>query len=285
MTFPRIFACVLAGLAVAFPALASEPDYVLEQIYRYSSQGLDSGSKGSGSGRTVLSERIIQEQDGRVEVEYSILGDLDEVRGNAKWMYPARVLVAPDGTKTLLNADELDARVNDWLKKAEWTREACGQWGFTWTAYQVLCDPQAVIGEIEAQDMRPGIIADGQAMQLPSFGTFVVLRKGEQDDRGLTYVGTAQIGSEFVRRQIAQSMVVTAQLNGDALSIEQALEQALSIEAEGEVTLTLIVDPQGLIVKRTEEYEMIVTGGEYGDERRTGTTTTFRVSYQDWILG
>ena len=81
MTFTRNFACVVAGLAFAFPASASEPDYVLEQTYRYSSQGLDSGSKGSGSGRTVLSERIIQEQDGGIEVEYSIPGDFDEVRG------------------------------------------------------------------------------------------------------------------------------------------------------------------------------------------------------------
>ena len=86
MTFPRIFACVLAGLAVAFPALASEPDYVLEQTYRYSNQGLVDGSKRSDSGRTVLSERIIQEQIGGLEVEYSIPGDFDEVRDDAMWM-------------------------------------------------------------------------------------------------------------------------------------------------------------------------------------------------------
>lgn len=284
MTLRQILAAAIAALTFTTHAFANEPDYVLVQRYEYSSESLDGESSGSGSGGSILSERIIQSQDGSLEIEYSIPGDFSKVRGNAMWMFPARVLVAPSGTKTLLNASELEERASAWLERAEWPREVCGQWIFTWTAFQVLCDPLEVIGQIEADDMRPGPIAAGATIRLPKSGTQAVLSEAGRDDLGRVFTASAPIDSTAIRRQAAQTRVITAQISGEELTIEDALEQTASITAEGGVTVTFTVDSDGLILKRTDSYEMTIIGDEHGDERRVGTSTVVRLSYEDWRI-
>lgn len=288
----RILQLLLGLVAAALPVAPSHagdpdypPDYVLVQKYEYSSEDLDGGGSGSGSGNTVLAERIIEQLSGAVEIEYSIPGDFSKVRGNAMWMFPARVMVASDGTKTLLNTAELEERVDSWLNEAKWPRELCGQWIFTWTAMQILCDPAAVIDQIEANDMRPGILAEGRVIKLNDNELEAVLSEIESDDLGRVFTATAQINSEFARRQAAQSKIIAAQVRGVEITMEQAREQVASMTAEGSVTVTFTVDEEGVVLKRAETYDITVRDDEDGGNRRIGTSTVFRVSYEDWLNG
>jgi len=285
MLFSRTFVCTLAGLSIAFPALASDPDYVLVQSYDYASKDLEGRGSGSGSGRTAMAERVIETREDGLVIEYSIPGDQDKIRGNAMWMYPARVLVAPDGSKTLLNAGELKERNLAWRESAEWPPEVCGQWIFTWTAIQILCDPRKVIEEIEATDMRPGNLAVGTTIALPQYGVELVLGEGEPDDRGMVLTATGTVSSDFAKRQAAQAEVIAAKINGKELALEQALADAASITADGEVGVSFIIDENGSILKREERYDITVTGEDNEGEHRTGRVTVFRVLYDDWLIG
>ena len=276
---------MLAGLSIAFPALASDPHYVLVQSYDYESKDLEGRGSGSGSGRTAMAERVIETREDGLVIEYSIPGDQDKIRGNAMWMYPARVLVAPDGSKTLLNAGELKERNLAWRESAEWPPEVCGQWIFTWTAIQILCDPRKVIEEIEATDMRPGNLAVGTTIALPQYGVELVLGEGEPDDRGMVLTATGTVSSDFAQRQAAQAEVIAAKINGEELALEQALADAASITADGEVGVSFIIDENGSILKREERYDITVTGEDNEGEHRTGRVTVFRVLYDDWLIG
>jgi len=285
MTLRQILAAALAALTFTTHAFANEPDYVLVQRYEYSSESLDGGNSGSGSGGSVLSERIIQSQDGSLEIEYSIPGDFSKVRGNAMWMYPARVAVAPDGSKILLNASELEERNLAWREKANWPPVVCGKWTLPWTAVQISCDPQAVIEEIKGHDMRPGVLEAGTSFALPEYGVELVLSKGEPDERGQVLTATGAINSDYAQRKIAEAKVVAASISGQELTLEQALADAASITTDGEVSVTFIVDKDGLVLMREERYDITVTGQGFGDERRTGRITVFRVPYGDWLNG
>lgn len=283
----RILAVSLVSFApLVSPAAsvaASEPDYVLVHRYEYSSENIDGGGSGSGSGNTALSERILETRGDGIVIEYSIPGDFDKVRGNAMWMYPARVLVAADGTKTLLNADELKARNTEWLESAGWPVEVCGEWTFTWTAVQILCDPQEVIKEIEANDMRPGTLVAGEAITVSGYDAEFVLQEGGTDQGDAVLTATSEIDNDYARRKIAETRVIVGKITGEEISFEQALAEAASITTAGEVQVTLILGKNGLVQRREASSEVTVTGPNYDDERRTNRSTTVRVPYQDWL--
>ncbi len=65
------------------------------------------------------------------------------------WTLPARIVRPPDGRPRLLNAEELDARLDDWLARANWTRDQCGRWIFTWSAFKIECDPATVLAAFD----------------------------------------------------------------------------------------------------------------------------------------
>jgi len=93
-------------------------------------------------------------------LEYDLPDDSTEQDRSKVWELPARIKMMLDGSITLLNVKELEQRNANWLKKANWTKEICGQWIFTWNAFKIECEPQAALEVIENYDLRSQTIEE-----------------------------------------------------------------------------------------------------------------------------
>ena len=96
---------------------------------------------------------MIAARDTGIELEYDLSRDAKAEDRARIWQFPARVFKPSNGPMQLLNASELEARLEVWLKAAGWDRSVCGRWIFTWNAFRIDCDPQSIIKAIEAIDL------------------------------------------------------------------------------------------------------------------------------------
>lgn len=269
-------AVLLSGMLHA-PVIAQE-EYVLLLEYETESQSDEGSGSSKSSGRQALAERVIARRDAGTEIEYSIPGDAERIKGNAIWMYPARVLVSAAGEKTLLNGEEINQRVDEWLEKANWPREICGRWIFTWTAYHIRCDLPAIIDEVEGYGMRPGDVKEGEAIRVYSqVEPAVLIKTGETKNRTIL---AAEVGIDpaVIRQDEAEMMVAVAEMTGKELTLDQALAELIDFKAEGVIRLVLEVDANGLVWRRIESMDMQVSGLKSGEEVRRSSNTVTRYS-------
>lgn len=267
---------------LAAPA-AAQNEFVLALEYESSSERLgDMAGTSSSSGRQQLGERIIARGPQGTEAEYFLTSKKGEARGNDAWIFPVRILIAADGSKSVLNKAELEARVDVMLAKANWTRDACSRWYFTWNAFQVRCDPAAALEAIDAYGMSHGAINEGATIAINGVAQPVALSKsGERGDRILLR-GSAKVDAQSIRESEAQTAMIVAEISGKAISLEAAKAQSATVDATGTVAIELEVDAAGLIWRRTNLTEVTVKGGKYGDEVRRSVQTIRRIPLADW---
>lgn len=271
---------LLLVMALATPAAAQ--DYVLQLRYEESTADASGAGSGSASGQQAIAERELADTPDGVTVEYSLPGDAADVLGNESWMFPARILIAPDGRKSVLNADELAARNAAWLARAQWPPEVCERWLFTWTAIQIRCDPAAAIDAVETFGMRPGRLAEGQSIPLPgALGAVLLTRTGERNGH-LLLTGTGPVDPAFVRAEAARTAMVVAEVSGTDLTQEQADAEAAAITASGTLSVTFEVDQAGLVWRREDHSEVLVTDGQQQTEQRRASQTVTRMSRAQW---
>ncbi|GAB5348581.1 hypothetical protein [Alteriqipengyuania sp. 357] len=285
MALPKwIWRSALCLFALAPSSVSAADDYVLWLEYETHTESLgEFGGRSTSSGQQGLVERVIGKSEDGIEIEYSIPGPAEEVRGTAMWMFPARIAVAPDGSKALLNEAELSARLADWLASAEWSREVCSRWLFTWTAVQIECNPHAVIEAVEMFGMRPGRIAEGEPVALiGAAGAATLKRTGSRDGRAVLSA-SADIDPQAVRDSEVETALMVAEIMGETLARETAVKETAGIDATGIVSIEFEVDQAGLVWKRVEKNELTVTGGEHGGEARQSLRTITRIPYDQWI--
>lgn len=270
----------LTALLLAVPATAQ--DYVLQLAYETETTGTDGEVTSSASGRQAIAERVIATTPEGIEAEFSLPFDPEDIRGNERWMFPARMTIAPDGTMTLRNAEELAARNAAWLAEAEWTAEVCSRWAFSWTAVQIRCDPGAAIEAVEGYGMHPGGLAEGQPFALEgALGPVVLSRKGESAGR-IVLTGTGPVDPAHIRKQEALGALVVAEVSGEKLTPEQAEAKAAGIAASGTLTVTFEVDAAGMVWKREDASDITITGSEFSDGTRRARQTVTRLPRADW---
>ena len=279
------FALALASLASALalgPVPAAAQDYVLALEYESSTTGADGGSSGSSSGRQAIAERVIAAGSEGIEAEYTLPYDPAKVRGNDRWMFPVRIMVAADGRKTVLNEPELLARSEAWLAEMKWPREVCSRWTFSWMAYQIRCDPAAAIEVIERYGMQPGRIAEGQGYALEgALGPVVLARAGEAGGR-VILTGSGPVDVAHLREEAARTALVVAEISRETLTPEEARAATAGITATGTISVTFEVDAQGLVWKRAASSEITVTGSAYDDGTRRSEQTVTRLTRAEW---
>ncbi|MEW4449511.1 hypothetical protein [Qipengyuania sp. JC766] len=266
----------LAALGAASGLTAGEQGYLLQYEYETSTQEVSGHGQSSSGGTQSLAEHAIATTAEGLEIEYSIPGDPDEVRGNDMWMYPARVLVRPDGSKRLLNESEIIARRDLWLDEAGWTKEQCGRWLFTWTAVKIECDPQAVLESIEGYGLRPAPLRPGTQFELPEYGISGLLEdRGTRNGRQVLFL-SAPVDPQTVRDQEARTREIVAEISGGTLPVDDT-SSGSEIDASGTIEIEFEIDEAGLVWKKTETVEMLVTGLDRGDEERTAKRTLTRI--------
>lgn len=278
-------AAALAALLLLWPALgpakaaspAPREGEVFEIRATYATRsGGDDGGSSSSNGRNAYVERVVAARPGGVEVEFDLPSDTSAEDRKRVWQYPVRVLRTPDGRLELLNEEELAARIERWLAAWKIPREACGRWVFTWNAFKIECDPRSVLTLLEPMDLTLRPVAEGRLYRDPAAREPAPISLQSRTPAGTTYVVTAALDADAVRREMAEAELVVGEIMGQPVSKEAAYARFASVELEGTVTVTLETDAFGVVRRRTRLIEQRQKGRD-GDVRSTRTEVVERL--------
>lgn len=237
----------------------------------------DDGSSSSDSrSGGLLIERVIAVRDDGLELEFDLPADATTEARARDWQWPARVFKAEEGSLALLNAPELEARIDRWLALGGFPREACGHWIFTWTAFKIECDPQSVISTLAPFDLRARDLRDGAPYPVRGGLQPATLRQEPSGSGGLVLVGETPVDPDAVRREQAESDVVVAEITGEPTTLEAALAGRAGHQITGTITTTLTLDPEGRVTGRTSVTRLITTNAEGMVERSISTQAVER---------
>lgn len=229
------------------------------------------GGRSSSRGRSALVEEVLAVQPEGIEIEFDLPESVSEEERARTWQYPVRVFKPADGgPMQLLNADELEHRIEDWLTAANIPREACGSWYFTWNAFQIECDPQAVLEDLEGFDLRLANLSAGEPLVVT--GASGTLREVSSDDEGVVLTAELPLDAEHVARERAE----TARIAAEILGHESADPTAGPEDVSGTISVILNIDPAGELYRRVVNIEQRVTLPAGGEEVSVATYTTER---------
>jgi hypothetical protein len=232
----------IAGFAQG--AAPSGEAYAVTQRYE-TTQDASDGSSGTSSGQDSWLERVVARQADGVELEYDLPADARPEDQARSWQFPMRVLRLPDGRLRLLNAAQLDERLTAWLKAAKWDRSACGRLIFTWTAFRIECDPQAMLTRLEQMDVTAQDLREGASYKTAAG------REGRLVRDGATFRTTLAVDPDTIRRERAEADVGVGELNRKPISLAAAMQARSKEEVSGSMTVAWDVDEAGIARTRT----------------------------------
>lgn len=283
---PTLALCALALPAVSVcstawaddvPPARSQPvqTYEIVQSYKTAEQR-DGGSSGTSNGRNTLIERVIAIRQDGAELEFDMPEGATADERARTWQFPVRVFRPSTGPLQLLNKDELEARVDQWLKAAGMTRAACGRWIFTWTAFRVECDPESVVATLEPLDLRSGELGDGAPYRVPGATGVGQLTATAAIGGGLTFTSSVELDPEEFRRVQAESDVVLGEISQRPVSFADALKQRALESVSGTIAVTIETDSRGQALRRTTITSIEIRGQDGRHEGRTMTEVVER---------
>lgn len=276
-----VFAVLLPALtqACSGDGAAQVPDKVgdtYEISLESKSESAGSFSSGSSTSRQVMIERVVALRQDGLELEFDLPADTSEEDRSRAWQFPARVFKPSEGALELLNEDELEGRLDAWLERAEIDRKDCGKWIFTWTAFNIECDPQSVLKTLETYDLRLGDVREGAPHREAASIAPSPLR-AEAGATGNIFVADFDIDPGSVHREKAEADVIVAEIMGDpALSFDAALEARSAEAVSGSLRTSIELDSEGRVVKRVRLSSVEVTDADGSVERTTVTETVRR---------
>lgn len=267
-----------SALLLATPAARGQSDrlpsaagdqYELTLTYETTDEDSE-GSSATSSGRTVLIERVIAVRDDGFELEYDLPQDAISQDRAREWKFPARVLRQSAGRTLLLNRAELEARVERWLEAAKWTREVCGRWIFTWNAFRIDCDPEAVIEEIEAFDLRSADLREGAPYRDPDAAAPGTLARVADGAEGTSFATVMEVDAAAVTRSRAEADVITGEIMRKPVTLEAALRERGKESVSGTIRVTFERGGNGDARRRTKVTRLNIVG----PDRREAQTRT-----------
>lgn len=239
----------LALAQSTFPTVGEERE--ITKSYQTSEQASD-GSSSTSSGHDTLLERVIRVRPDGFELEYDLPRDATAQDRERNWQFPARVFKPLNGSPELLNAAELESRVDGWLAAAGWSRAVCEQWIFTWNAFRIECDPESVIKAIEAFDLRTTNVGDGETYRDPGAKGGGTLKRRDASVRGQTYTTTLEVDVEAVRRSRAEADIAIGEIIRKEVALDVALRNREKEAVSGTISITLDTDEAGNVWRRTK---------------------------------
>lgn len=225
--------------------------YEITKTRNSSSQGSD-GSSGSSHDQDTLFERIEAVRPDGLEVVFDLPQQATNEQRQQTWQFPARLLEQHDGQLRLLNAPELEKRVDAWLKWGKMTREACGHWIFTWNAFKIECDPQSVIETVQEFDprlpeLRAGALYRDAHALLPT-----PLAMKASSPRGSTFTAMMAIDPKAVQRDRADADVIIGEITRKPVSRDAALAERAKEAVSGTIEVTIDADAAGNLRRLTK---------------------------------
>jgi hypothetical protein len=235
----------IALLALPAPAFAQQVGDTVQILRSFQTEEHDNrGSNGTTSDTDGMTERVVAMRDGGLELEYDITNEGDR---SSSWQFPARVFKPAHGPLKLVNAAELESRVDGWLKSGGMTRAACGHWIFTWNAFRIECDPQTVLHTIQALQIEPEELREGAAFTLPEArAPAPLVKKSER-----RYTAALTLDPERVRKQRADNDIAIAELNRTPLTPDAARRNHAGEIISGTIGVTFDLNADGHVQRRT----------------------------------
>jgi hypothetical protein len=154
------------------------------------------------------------------------------------------------GQARLLNGPELEARLDGWLKAANFSRTACGHWIFTWNAFRIECDPQSVLKTVQSYDLRSTDLREGGLYRDSEAGSFGKLARKAGGSDGETFAVQMPVDADAVRRARAESDVVVGEITKKPVSLEAALHERAGEIVSGTISITFETDRAGNVRQR-----------------------------------
>ena len=210
----------------------------------------DGTSSGNSSDRDTIIERVVAVRDNGLELEYDLPADPSGQGHAATWQLPARIFKPFYGPIKLLNAGELEARVDGWLKAGKMTRAACGHWIFTWNAFKIECDPSSVIGIIDGFDLGPDDVRAGMLYKEDGALGPVPLKTSAAGANAGSFVAEMKVDPDALRRSRAESDVVVEEITGKPVRLDAALAARAREDISGTVTTTFKTDTAGRVQQK-----------------------------------
>lgn len=218
-------------------------------------------------------EEILAVRPEGIEIEYDLPESVSDEERARTWQYPVRVFKPVDGgPMQLLNIDELEHRIEDWLTAANIPREACGSWYFTWNAFEIECDPQSVLEDLEGFDLRLANLIAGEPFVTTGASAPGTLRQVSAGVEGVVLTAELPLDAEHVAGERAESARVVAQILGHAGVDPTAAPEDVS----GTILVTLNIDPAGQLYRRVINIEQRVALPAGGEEVSEATYITER---------
>ncbi|WP_168707865.1 hypothetical protein [Sphingopyxis sp. PAMC25046] len=245
-------------------------------LFHQSESKGENGSSSSSSGGHEYLEQILALRDNGVERLYEIAEPDDKAR-LINWQFPVRIFEASNGSMKLLNRGELEERRDAWLKAAEIPVDACGTWYFTWNAFQVECDPDAILETIRAIKIQPDHLIEGATFSHPA--AIDSGRLQSVDGESHTFSVDMAANEDYFHRADAQSDVIVGKIMGKPISFEEAYAKRKAEQVTGTIEVILRANAQGRVWKRTISIEKTKTeaGGEVEREVMTETVERARI--------
>lgn len=249
--------------------------YELKRSYETSERSSD-GSSGSSNGHDTILEQVIALRDGGVELEYGLTENATPEERARDWKFPARVFQPSNGPMTLLNAEELERRLEGWLKSAGWDRSICGRWIFTWNAFRIDCDPQSAIDTIRAFDLRSSDVREGAAYQDADAVAPSTIVRQSITANGEVFAVTFAANPRKVQRTRAEADVATGEIMGKPVAFESALAERSKEEVSGTIAISFETDDAGAISRKTTVTKLEIKLPDGTSESRTAIETVER---------
>lgn len=226
-------------------------EYEITRSYETSEQTGDGFSSGRSQGHDTIMERVVAIRSNGLELEYDLPDDASAEDRFRQWQLPVRVFRTISGRMQVLNRPDLEARLEKWLKAANWSRDACGRWIFTWNAFRIECDPQSVVKTIEGFDLRSANVRDRAAYQDAEARGSGLLRRAPGRSGGASFSVTLPLDPDIVRRARADTDVVVAEIMQKPVTLDAALVARSKETVAGTVTVTFDTDRHGKVLRRT----------------------------------
>jgi hypothetical protein len=244
-------------------------------FHETAAKGEDGSSSSSRGGHEYLEEIAAVRADG-VERIYDVPLEPDSEERLITWQFPVHVLETNDGGIEVLNRDELERRRDAWLEAAEIAEEACGTWYFTWNAFQVECDPDAIVETIRAIKIQPDDMMVGASFKHPAAHEPGELTGGDEEGVGVLRSAHMLLDPDYIHRAKAESDVIVGQLMQEPISFEEAYSKRKAERITGTIDVSLEADPEGRVWKRTTAITSETTEVDGNVERSVSTETVER---------
>jgi hypothetical protein len=266
-------ATVLSLVSLTQEADARESSHSAEPYLLVSTLHTDDGEGGTSFDRdAILVTPIPGETDGSTAI-YDLPPTSSEAERSSNWHLPAIIRVQPDGSRTLVNETELAAKVDPWLERGGYTRETCGHWIFTWSAFKIDCDPLSVLAIAEEFDLGPIDLQVGRPVTIKGATASGKVKLARSSATTKTYIVNYTLNPDFIRRTRAESDVVVGQILKKPVTLEEALAGQGRQSISGEISDQFETDQTGRIIRRTTT-TTIVTVGEDGKGRTSTSVRT-----------